>query len=100
MEVHLEAVKGGQMTSIALAFDRAIEAASHCGHDHDAALGLQLAAEYCWSVMQRVQKDSKQYTTMDNLLRRYLQQAIDLYQSRGAFALIDHLESKRRSLLN
>jgi len=99
MEAHLEAVTGRESTSIPVTFDRAIEAASHSGYDHDAALGSQLAAEYCLSVMQRIRKNSKHYTTMDTLLCRYLQQAIDLYKSWGAIALIDHLESKHRSLL-
>jgi len=99
MEAHLEAAKGRHLTSIPVAFDHAIEEASRNGYDHDAALGSQLAAEYCVSVMQRIQRNSEQYTAMDALLRRYLQQAIDLYQSWGAIALIDHLKSKYRSLL-
>jgi len=99
MEAHLEAVTGRESTSILLAFDRAIEAASRSGYDHDAALGSQLAAEYCLSVMQGIDKDSKQYTTMDTLLCRYLQRAIDLYRSWGAIALVYHLESKHRSFL-
>jgi len=38
MEVQLEASAGRESTSIPLAFDRAIEAASQGGFDHDAAL--------------------------------------------------------------
>jgi len=100
MEAHLEAVKKGrESTSIPIAFDRAIEAASRNGYDHDVALGSQLAADYCMSVMQGIHKDSIQYKTMETLLRRYLQQATDLYRSWGAIALIDHLESMYSSLL-
>jgi len=90
---------GRQSTSIPVAFDRAIETASNDGYGHDAALGSQLAAEYCVSAMQRIDKDSKQYKTMDILLRRYLQQARDLYKAWGAMALIDHLDNRHRSLL-
>jgi len=100
MEAHLEAATGRESTSIPLAFDRAIKAASHGGYDHDAGLGSQLAAEYCLSVMQRLHKDSISFTTMDTLLRRYLQQARALYQSWGAIALVNHLEKKHRSFLS
>jgi len=100
MEAHLEAVTGREPTSIALAFDRAIEAASHSGYDHDAALGSQLAAEYCLSVMQRIHKDSILFPTTDMLFCRYLQQARALYESWGATALINQLEKKQRSLLS
>jgi len=99
MEAHIAAAEGRQLTSISVAFDHAIETASRNGYDHDAALGSQLATEYCASVMQGIHRDSKEYTTMDTLLRRYLQQARDLYQSWGAIALIDHLESMHSSLL-
>jgi len=99
MEVHLEAVKGRHLTSIPVAFDRAIEAASDKGYDHDAALGSQLAAEYCLCVMQGIHKDSKEYTSMNTLLRQYLQQAIDLYKSWGAIAVAYHLENKHGSFL-
>jgi len=99
MEAHLEAARRRESTSIPVAFDRAIEAASHSGYDHDAALGSQLAAEYCLSVMQRIRTDSIVFTTMDMLFRRYLQQAGGLYQSWGAIALTNHLEKKLRSFL-
>jgi len=100
MEAHLEAAKGKYLPSIPLAFDRAIEAASRTGYDRDAALGSQLAAEYCLSIMQGIQKDSIHFTTMDTLLRRYLQQAIDLYKSWGAIAVVNHSETKHSSFLN
>jgi len=102
MEAHLEAATGRQLAPIPVAFDRAIEAASRNGYDHDAALGFQLApAEYCLSVMQDIDKDSKDFTTtMDTLLRRYLQQAIDLYKSWGAIAVVNHSETKHSSFLN
>jgi len=102
MEAHLlEAVKKGkQSTSILDGFDRAIEAASSKGWDHDAALGSQLAAEYCVNVMQGIpNKDSIEFTTMATLFRRYLQQANNLYKSWGAMALISHLENRYHSLL-
>jgi len=99
MEAHLEAAMGRKSTSIPLAFDHAIEAASRSGYDHDAALGSQLAAEYCLSVMRGIDKDSKEYTTMDALRRRYLQRALDLYRSWGAIAVVDHLESEHGSFL-
>jgi len=95
IETHLEAAEGRQLASIPAAFDRVIKDASNNGYDHDAALGSQLAAEYCMSVMQRIDRVSEQYTAMDTLHCRYLQRAIDLYQSWGALALMDHLESKK-----
>jgi len=99
MEAQIEAVEGRILTSIPVAFDRAIEAASRNGHHHDAALGSQLAAEYCSSVIQHIDKDSIHCTDMDTLLRRYLQQARDLYKSWGAFALVSYLEDRYRSFL-
>jgi len=102
MEAHLlEAAKGTLYSpSILVAFDRAIEDASCNGYDHDAALGSQLAAKYCLSVMQGgIHKDSMHFTTIDTLLRWYLQQAIDLYKSWGAIALVNHLENKHGSFL-
>jgi len=73
--------------------------ASRNGYDHDAALGSQLAAEYCLSVIGGINKDSKEYRTMNTLLRRYLKQAMDLYKSWGAIALVCHLENKHGSFL-
>jgi len=96
MEAHLEAVRGRQSTSsVLVAFDHAIQVASSNGYVHDAALGAQLAAEYCVCVMQHIpNEDSLEFTTMATLLHRYLQQAKDLYKSWGAMALISHLENK------
>jgi len=51
------------------------------------------------SVMQHIDNDSIHFTTMDTLLRRYLQQARDLYKSWGAIAWIDHLEKKQSMTL-
>jgi len=94
MEAHLQAAEGRNTATIPAAYDHAIKAASRSGYDHDAALGSQLAAEYCLSVMERLAKDSIQFATIENLLCRYVQEARQLYKSWGAIALVKHLEAR------
>ena len=96
MEAHLLATQGKNPTIVSTAYDHAIGAASRNGHDHDAALASQLAAEYCLSVLQRHPANSTELYSLENMARNYLGRARELYLSWGAVALVNHLEERHR----
>jgi hypothetical protein len=100
MEAHLHAAEGRNATAIRAAYDHAIGAALRNGHNHDAALGSQLAAEYCLSVMEQNPEDSVYFKTMELSVRHYLEQARQHYLSWGAIALINHLERQHHGFFD
>ena len=92
MEAHLHAAEGKNAASVQISYDHAIGAASRSGHDHDAALGAQLAAEYFANMKDVFRNNSAMDKAKDTLVRQYLVQARDGYIKWGAWGLVKHLE--------
>jgi predicted ATPase len=92
-EAHRRASRGNSDPSVRASFDSAIGAAMNSGHNQDAALGAQLAAEYFLSIRETNTLNSPGISLVrDSLVRHYLVQARDLYLDWGARGMVRHLE--------